>query len=189
MKKTFYLLVFALCTLLVLPAAAQIPGYVPTEGLVGWWPFNGNANDESGNGHHGTVNGETLTALGVGGLYPVQLAVTSSNGCSDFINGVITVNELFNLFVPSAFTPNGDGINDVFQLQGTGIDVNNFQFDIFNRWGERVFSSTDPSQAWTGGASGGEYYIPNGVYTYYIATNSLKTGERYEYRGTISIIR
>jgi len=127
--------------------------------------------------------------LGVGGSYPVQLAVTSSNGCSDFSNGVITVNELFNLFVPSAFTPNGDGINDVFQLQGTGIDVNNFQFDIFNRWGERVFSSTDPSQAWTGGASGGDYYIPNGVYNYYIATNSLKTGERYEYKGTISVIR
>ena len=127
--------------------------------------------------------------LGVGGSYPVQLAVTSSNGCSDFINGVITVSELFNLFVPTAFTPNGDGINDVFQLQGTGIDINNFQFDIFNRWGERVFSSKDPSQAWTGGASGGDYYIPNGIYTYYIATNSLKTGERFEYRGTISIIR
>jgi gliding motility-associated-like protein len=127
--------------------------------------------------------------LGVGGSYPVQLAVTSSNGCSDFINGVITVNELFNLFVPSAFTPNGDGINDVFQMQSTGIDASNFQINIFNRWGEIVYSSKDPQQAWTGGASGGEYYIPNGVYTYYIATNSLKTGERYEYRGTISIIR
>jgi len=127
--------------------------------------------------------------LGVGGSYPVQLAVTSSNGCSDFINGVITVNELFNLFVPTAFTPNGDGINDVFQMQSTGIDASNFQINIFNRWGEIVYSSKDPQQAWTGGASGGEYYIPNGVYTYYIATNSLKTGERYEYRGTISIIR
>ncbi len=41
---------------------AQIPSYVPTNGLVGWWPFNGNANDESGNGNHGTVNGATLTA-------------------------------------------------------------------------------------------------------------------------------
>jgi len=127
--------------------------------------------------------------MGVGGSYPVQLAVTSSNGCSDFINGVITVNELFNLFVPSAFTPNGDGINDVLQLQGTSIDVNNFQFDIFNRWGERVFSSKDPSQAWTGGVNGNDYYVPDGIYNYYITTNSLKSGERFEYRGTISIIR
>jgi hypothetical protein len=40
---------------------AQVPNYVPTNGLVGWWPFNGNANDESGNGNNGTVNGATLT--------------------------------------------------------------------------------------------------------------------------------
>jgi hypothetical protein len=40
---------------------AQVPSYVPTNGLVGWWPFNGNANDESGNGNNGTVNGATLT--------------------------------------------------------------------------------------------------------------------------------
>ncbi|MFN5911982.1 MAG: LamG domain-containing protein, partial [Bacteroidota bacterium] len=40
---------------------SQIPNYVPTNGLVGWWPFNGNANDESGNGKHGTVNGPVLT--------------------------------------------------------------------------------------------------------------------------------
>jgi len=42
-------------------ALAQIPNYVPQTGLVGWWPFNGNANDESGNGNHGTVNGASLT--------------------------------------------------------------------------------------------------------------------------------
>ncbi len=42
-------------------AFAQVPSYVPTNGLVGWWPFNGNANDESGNGNNGTVNGATLT--------------------------------------------------------------------------------------------------------------------------------
>jgi hypothetical protein len=52
-----------LLTLATLPlfAAAQVPSYVPTNGLVGWWPFNGNANDESGNGNNGTVNGATLT--------------------------------------------------------------------------------------------------------------------------------
>ena len=41
---------------------AQVPNYVPTNGLVGWWPFNGNANDESGNGNNGTVNGATLSS-------------------------------------------------------------------------------------------------------------------------------
>jgi hypothetical protein len=43
-------------------AFAQVPSYVPTNGLVGWWPFNGNANDESGNGNNGTVNGAILTS-------------------------------------------------------------------------------------------------------------------------------
>jgi hypothetical protein len=61
MKRNLYVLTCALCTLLSLPVAAQVPGYVPTDGLVGWWPFNGNANDESGNGNDGVVNGATLT--------------------------------------------------------------------------------------------------------------------------------
>ncbi len=61
MKKTLYVFAWACLSLLALPAAAQVPAYVPTDGLVGWWPFNGNANDESGNGNDGTVNGATLT--------------------------------------------------------------------------------------------------------------------------------
>ncbi|MBI2258810.1 MAG: hypothetical protein HYU67_07920 [Flavobacteriia bacterium] len=42
-------------------AFSQVPSYVPTDGLVGWWPFNGNADDESGNGNDGTVNSATLS--------------------------------------------------------------------------------------------------------------------------------
>ncbi len=57
-----HLLTLALLLCLGTFASAQIPSYVPTNGLVGWWPFNGNANDESGNGNHGTVNGATLAA-------------------------------------------------------------------------------------------------------------------------------
>jgi hypothetical protein len=59
MKKTLLILtVFILGT----TAFSQIPNYVPANGLVGWWPFNGNANDESGNGNHGTVNGASPTS-------------------------------------------------------------------------------------------------------------------------------
>ena len=56
MFKHIQLVAFTLCALLVIPAAAQVPSYVPTDGLVGWWPFNGNANDESGNGNNEGIN-------------------------------------------------------------------------------------------------------------------------------------
>jgi hypothetical protein len=59
--KRKLLFVFALCAGFSTVKAQNIPSYVPTNGLVGWWPFNGNANDESGNGNNGTVNGATLT--------------------------------------------------------------------------------------------------------------------------------
>jgi hypothetical protein len=59
------LTLFAASALLIC-ANAQVPSYVPTDGLVGWWPFNGNAVDESGNGNDGAVNGATLTPDRVG---------------------------------------------------------------------------------------------------------------------------
>ncbi len=70
--------------LAVISFAQNVPAYVPTNGLVGWWPFNGNANDESGNGNNGTVNGATLTTDRFGN---VGKAFTFS-GLTD----VITVN-------------------------------------------------------------------------------------------------
>ena len=59
MKKTIIVFLIAAAPLCLF---AQLPSYLPTDGLVGWWPFNGNANDESGNGNDGTVNGATLTS-------------------------------------------------------------------------------------------------------------------------------
>jgi len=82
MKKTLYVFTWACISLLALPAAAQVPGYVPTDGLVGWWPFNGNANDESGNGNDGVVNGATLAADRNG----MSNAAYSFDGASSVIN-------------------------------------------------------------------------------------------------------
>ena len=60
-KKSFFLTAVATLSLATATIAQNVPSYVPTNGLVGWWPFNGNANDESGNNNNGTVNGATLT--------------------------------------------------------------------------------------------------------------------------------
>jgi hypothetical protein len=59
-KRLLFLVVLMLSTITII--AQNVPNYVPSNGLVGWWPFNGNANDESGNGNHGTENGATLTS-------------------------------------------------------------------------------------------------------------------------------
>jgi hypothetical protein len=60
-QKSLFLTIAVLLGLRIAATAQTPPSYVPAEGLVGWWPFNGNANDESGNGNNGTVNGATLT--------------------------------------------------------------------------------------------------------------------------------
>ena len=78
MKKQLLLLATALCSL---TAMAQVPSYVPTNGLIGWWPFNGNANDESGNGNNATTTNATITSdrnSSVNSAY-------SFNGTSNFI--------------------------------------------------------------------------------------------------------
>ena len=69
MKKILILLAACGLTYFTSPLSAQnLPAYLPAEGLVGWWPFNGNANDESGNGNHGVVNGATLAVDRFGNL-------------------------------------------------------------------------------------------------------------------------
>ena len=81
MKKRILLLSFI--ALGSIPAFAQnVPSYVPSNGLVGWWPFNGNANDESGNGNNGTVNGATLTTDRFGNASSAY----SFDGVDDYIS-------------------------------------------------------------------------------------------------------
>jgi hypothetical protein len=66
---------------------AQVPNYVPSNGIVGWWPFNGNANDESGNGNNGTVNGATLTTDRLGN---VNTAFSFNGAITSKIDVVLT---------------------------------------------------------------------------------------------------
>ena len=87
-----------------------------------------------------------------------------------------------SVFIPDAFTPNGDGINDVFGVKGEGIQ--NFTLRIFNRWGEEVFSSNNPKQQWDGmfkgkPAEGGSY-----VYRFFAAGKGQKIRT-----GSVALIR
>jgi hypothetical protein len=80
MKKNIFC--FLLCFLSIGSLIAQVPSYVPTSGLVGWWPFNGNAYDESGNGNNGTVTGSQLTTDRFGNTDKAY----SFDGIADYID-------------------------------------------------------------------------------------------------------
>ncbi len=91
MKKVYFLLFLATAMLILSgnAAAQNLPAYLPSNGLVAWYPFNGNANDESGNGNHGTVNGATLTSDRVGNVNSAYLL--------DGLSNLIEVPAAFNL--------------------------------------------------------------------------------------------
>ena len=94
MKKQLFIFCAALCSISAL--AQTLPAYLPTAGLVGWWPFNGNANDESGNGNNGTVNGAALTT----DRYGSQNYAYNFDGISNHI----TLPPNSNQFIDSSYT-------------------------------------------------------------------------------------
>ncbi|MES2679719.1 MAG: T9SS type B sorting domain-containing protein [Bacteroidota bacterium] len=82
------------------------------------------------------------------GTYVVALEVTNSFGCKDTVIQKVIIGEEFNLYVPSAFTPNEDGRNETFQPKGKGIV--NYQLFVFDRWGEQLFKTTRFEEGWDG---------------------------------------
>lgn len=88
------------------------------------------------------------------------------------------------IFVPTAFTPNNDGKNDVIQVYG-GV-ISNFVFEIFDRWGEKVFETSDSNDAWDGTYNGKP--LQPQVFVYYLKGTCLN-GEEFEEKGNITLIR
>lgn len=116
--------------------------------------------------------------------YYAQLTVTNPLGCTDsaytLVEGPVIV------YIPNAFTPNNDGINDGFQVVIS--DVVFFELNIFNRWGEQVFQSTDPDEVWMGNMNGGDHYVPPGLYNYRLRWKGSRT-DAEELSGTIELMR
>lgn len=101
------------------------------------------------------------------GLQPIAMVVSNYWGCSDTIVKTIQVREDVHLYVPDAFTPNGDGLNDIFIPRGRGIQK--YHLAIYNRWGDRVFESNDIAKGWDGIAgrngSSDEVFVWRIIYT------------------------
>jgi gliding motility-associated-like protein len=95
------------------------------------------------------------------------------------------VAEDFVFYIPNAFTPDGDGINDVFGVTGPPSD--RFLLQVFNRWGQLVFETTDISDRWMGNHQGGTHFVPDGAFAYFMkATSGVLSVEE---RGHVMMIR
>jgi len=130
------------------------------------------------------------------GTYAVQLIAENSFGCLDSITRFVVIEADHSLFVPSSFSPNGDGINDTFYSKGIGIpsgsgNESNFQMIIYNRWGDQIYKTNDINQPWDGKANNGKKIAHNGVYIWIIKTN-IKQGEvekKHQYMGHVTLIK
>jgi len=85
--------------------------------------------------------------------------VATSGGCTASDEVLVEV-DCSSIFIPNTFTPDGDGLNDFFKIEVRG--VSKYHLCIFNRWGELLFESQDPSDVWNGGKQ--DYYAPDGIY-------------------------
>jgi gliding motility-associated-like protein len=122
------------------------------------------------------------------GEYAVNLIATSNKGCVDIARIVVEIKPDFALYIPNAFTPDENGRNDVFQPLGVGIDEDNYRMDIFDRWGENIFSSNNFRKGWDGSVKGGSKMAPQGVYIYKLQVTDTQGG-KHPYVGHVTVIR
>lgn len=122
------------------------------------------------------------------GVYTVTLTVVDENGCERVLTKkeYIKVDETINLWVPNAFSPNGDGDNDEFYVYSTLIV--DFEINIYNRWGQLVYTSQNMNFRWDGRDMKSGAVIPEGVMTYLIKATAYN-GQALQKPGTVTIIR
>jgi gliding motility-associated-like protein len=113
--------------------------------------------------------------------------VIDANGCQATDTLTVTVNSITDIFIPNAFTPNGDGNNDALQLFGDLSAVAYLDFMVFNRWGEKVFESSNANFAWDGTYKG--ELVPQGVYIYTAKMVFINGYSRPDMKGSLTVIR
>ncbi len=121
------------------------------------------------------------------GDYKVQLFVYSDHGCVDSAMQYIEVEDIFRLYIPTAFSPDGDGINDEFVVKGHGILEDDFALFVYDRWGEVIWKTNDIFKSWNGRTKDNKMVQP-GVYTWLIKCRDFNN-ILHEKSGTVNIIR
>ncbi len=140
-----------------------------------FWTFDDGANSQEYEPEH---------QYNLPGNYTIALVVTNQYGCRDVASTNLEVKLPENLYIPNAFTPNGDSKNDHFSVVAYNID--NFRINIFNRWGRIIFTSTDPNFKWDGTYNGQD--VINDVYVYAVVATGMY-GTDFNLTGTVTVVK
>jgi gliding motility-associated-like protein len=120
------------------------------------------------------------------GTYCATLTVMDEHGCVDSITNCLVVDPVFTLYIPDAFTPNGDGLNDVFMAKGSYIK--DFEMYVFDRWGMKLFHSNDIMNGWNGTVNNGTTISQEDTYVYLINVTDAQ-GNKHSYNGKVTLLK
>lgn len=145
-----------------------------------WWDFADNTRDSI------TLNPYHFYNSTNSATYPTHLIVQNQFGCLDTAYVKVDVGPDFAFYIPNAFSPNDDGINDVFT--GKGIGITQFNLWIYDRWGNMIFHSSDINTPWDGKIPGKSEHVMEDVYVWKVKIIDV-FGRKHDYIGHVTVIK
>ena len=118
--------------------------------------------------------------------YTATLTVQNIFGCTSTVSHPIIIDPEFTFFIPNAFSPNGDGVNDFFY--GKGVGIAKYELFVFDRWGNLIFAADDINNSWDGKANHGSEIAQQDVYVWKVKLTDV-FGKKHNYIGTVTIVK
>ena len=120
------------------------------------------------------------------GSYIITLIASTQDNCADTAYQTVIVEPDFLFYIPNAFTPDGDGVNDTFS--GKGIFIMDYEMSIFDRWGNLIYKTQNMDSPWDGKANNGSEQAEIDVYVYTVTVTDFKK-TKHNYKGIVSLIK